>query len=213
MNVKGFGCSFVWGCDLSNYRLAWPALLAQHHGWEYNRYADSGSGNLRIAERVLNELENPEPIWENDSKSCLYIISWTWIDRFDHVQLNNNAWATIQPTDTEKTSKQYYRDLHSQYRDKLTALMCIKTVQDAVLSKGHGLIMTYLDDLLFETDWHTSPAVEFLQRSIQPKMTLFENQTFLEWAKTKGHKISPAWHPLEDAHRAAADLMISYNLV
>jgi len=38
---------------------------------------------------------------------------------------------------------------------------------------------------------------------------LFENLTFLEWCKSKKFELSPTWHPLEPAHRAAADYMIT----
>lgn len=205
MKLKSFGCSFIYGSDLKSTRSTWPALLAQHYNLDYRCHACPGSGNLRIAESVLNELADPEP--------AVYVVGWTWIDRFDYTQGAQDSWATILPPDTTDQAAFYYRHLHSQYRDKLTTLINVKTVQDAVTAQGHKLIMTYMDELMFETQWHFTPAVELLQNAVQPNMIKFENQTFLDWAKTQGHEISPAWHPLESAHRAAADLMIDYNLV
>jgi hypothetical protein len=38
---------------------------------------------------------------------------------------------------------------------------------------------------------------------------LFENKTFFEWCKSKKFELSPTWHPLEEAHTAAADYMIT----
>lgn len=205
MKLKSFGCSFIYGSDLESPSQTWPALLAQHHKLDYKCCAMPGTGNLHILESVLNELADPEP--------AVYVIGWTWIDRFDYTQSDNDSWQTILPGQTTVEADQYYRLLHSQYRDKLTTLVHIKTALDAVKSHQHQLIMTYMDDLIFETKWHSSPAVEFLQQSIKPSMTLFDNQTFLQWAKTAGHKISPRWHPLESAHRAGFELIRSYNLV
>lgn len=205
MKLKSFGCSFIYGSDLADTNNTWPALLAQHYGFDYQCYAKPGTGNLQILESVLNELADPEP--------AVYVIGWTWIDRFDYTQSDNDKWQTILPGQTTVEADQYYRLLHSQYRDKLTTLINIKTAQDAVLARGHKLIMTYMDELTFETEWHTTPAIELLQNEVRPKMFKFENQTFLDWAKTNGHKISPTWHPLESAHRAGFELIKSYSLV
>ena len=73
--------------------------------------------------------------------------------------------------------------------------------------------MTYIDDLIFETKWHTSPGILELQNYIRPYMTKFENKTFLDWTKEKGFPISETLHPLEEAHQAAFELIKSYNLV
>ena len=205
MIVKSFGCSFIYGSDLQDRCQTWPALLAQHHGADYQCYAFPGTGNLRIAESVLNALADPTP--------CVYIIGWTWIDRFDYVDADSDGWHTVLPVDTGTHAEYYYRHFHSQYRDKLTTLIHIKSAQDAVQAAGHQLIMTCQDQLIFESQWHRSPAVDLLQNSIRPNVTWFENQTFLNWARSHNYEISPAWHPLEQAHRAAADLIINYSLV
>jgi hypothetical protein len=205
MKLKSFGCSFIFGSDLQDPNSAWPALVAQHYNLEYQCHAEPGSGNLRILESVLNALADPEP--------AVYVIGWTWIDRFDYADPATDHWCSVLPADTTDQAQYYYRHFHSQYRDKLSTLIHIKTAQDAVLAAGHQLIMTHMDDLIFETAWHCSPAVTQLQSSIGPNIVQFENQTFLNWARTNGYEISDTWHPLESAHRAAADLMINYSLV
>jgi len=205
MKLKSFGCSFIFGSDLQNSNNTWPALLAQHYGLEYQCHAEPGSGNLRILESVLTALADPEP--------AVYVIGWTWIDRFDYTDPATDRWCSILPADTNGQAQYYYLHFHSQYRDKLTTLIHIKSAQDAVRAAGHRLIMTHIDDLMFETEWHCSPAVAQLQNSIAPNIVQFENQTFLAWAQKHDHEISALWHPLESAHRAAADLMISYSLV
>jgi len=216
MKLKSFGCSFIFGCELPDdgrdgpwatpSQLTWPAHLARHLGYNYECYARPGSGNLQIAEAVLSQLANPEP--------ALYVIGWSWIDRFDYYPAipkkpSRSPWSTIMPIDTDPVAQVYYRNLHSEYRDKLTTLIHMQTVLDALNKHGHNYIMTYMDDLTFDQRWHTTPAVLKLQTQIQPHMTQFDGLSFLEWSRKQGYPETEMWHPLDEAHRAGADYMIN----
>jgi hypothetical protein len=200
MKLKSFGCSFIFGNDLQDAtqekysKYTWAALLANKFGLEYECYADPGSGNLRIAEQVIGQLSTNEP--------ALYVINWTWIDRFDYLNAATDEWITITPTDKNSLAKTYYKHLHSQYRDKLTTLIHVKLVLDELLRHNLPFVITYMDDLIFEEHWHTSPAIKELQNFIRPHLTTFENLNFLDWSRKKEFKVSPLWHPLEDAHKA-----------
>jgi hypothetical protein len=219
MKLKSFGCSFIFGSDLADIgvngpyavgsKLTWPALLANEYGYQYQCYAKPGSGNLQIAERVLNQLV--------DEQSTLYVINWSWIDRADYIVTESpwpgTRWNTIMPGDDSRPAKLYYKYLHNQYHDKLTTLINIKLVIDTLKQKGCPFIMTYMDELIFETEWHVTPAIVDLQNYIRPYMTQFENKTFLEFSKEKGFPISETLHPLELAHQSAFELIKSYNLV
>lgn len=225
MILKSFGCSFIFGTDLADdgrgepyarsSQLTWPALLAQHHGYEHQCHARPGSGNLRILEKILS-IATAGPAY--------FVIGWTWIDRFDYTipptgndhrydRAGTELWRTVMPINTDSRAIHYYRDLHSQFRDKLSNLVYIKTAIDTLKQKQIPFIMTYQDELLFETEWHISPAVVDLQEYIRPYMTKFEGLTFLDWARKKGHPISDTLHPLEQAHQGAFELIKSYNLV
>jgi hypothetical protein len=227
MTLKSFGCSFIFGTDLADdncgapyatsSQLTWPALLSKYLNYEYQCYARPGSGNLRILEKVLSHSNN-------SASDDLFVIGWTWIDRFDytvdptgcdHVYdlAGNNLWRTVMPIDTDNKAQVYYRDLHSQYRDKLTSLLYIKTAIDTLQQKNIPFIMTYMDELIFETKWHVTPAIIDLQNYIESHMTKFDNKSFLEYSKEKRFPISETLHPLEEAHQAAFDLIRSYNLV
>ena len=218
MKLKSFGCSFIFGCELSDdggdgpwataSQLTWPAHLARHLGYNYECYAQPGSGNLQIAEAVLNQLAKPEP--------ALYVIGWSWIDRFDYYPAipkkpSGNPWSTIMPIDTDPVAQVYYRDLHSEYQDKLTSLIYMQTVLDALKRHGHNYIMAYMDELTFDQRWHTSPAVLKLQTQIQPHMTQFDGLSFLEWSRKQGYPKTEMWHPLEQAHQAASDYLIAHH--
>jgi hypothetical protein len=229
MNLKSFGCSFIFGSELSDdgsnlplptpSQLTWPALLAQQYGYNYQCYARPGSGNLQISEKVLNQANNIE--------SALYVIGWTWIDRFDYVSETasnwpmtpgrpGNGWATgwktIMPIDENELANTYYKNLHSEYRDKLTTLMAVRLTIDTLQSKNLPFIMTYIDDLMFDTTYHSSAATNELQDYIRPYMTRFDDKNFLEWSKKKGYTIGTAAHPLEQAHQAAAEYMLQLGV-
>ena len=211
--LKSFGCSFIFGDDLQDTfketdpwsAHTWPALLAQDLGLQHECWAQSGSGNLQILDALLNQTADSEP--------AVYVIGWTWIDRMDYVDPAADTWRTIRPTDNTAQSKWYYRQLHSQYQDKLQTLTYINTAIQVLQSSNHKFVMTYQDPLIFETEWHASDAIRQLQHSIRPHLTDFEGLSFLEWSRQKSFEISPAWHPLEAAHRAAFEYIRDQRLV
>jgi hypothetical protein len=228
MKLKSFGCSFIFGSDLIDSQkylddfnqpvpsqFTWPALLASDLRLHYECFASPGAGNFKILEKVLSQTTT------NDH--AVFVISWTFIDRYDYLvknytrghfdPINHEFWDTLRPTDLDSTSKYYYHDLHSQFCDKLKTLTYIKCVIDTLKQKNIPFIMTYLDELIFEKEWHTSPAMLDLQNYVWPYMTKFENKTFLEFSKEKGFPISETLHPLESAHQSAFELIKSYNLV
>jgi len=219
MEIKSFGCSFIFGTDLKDNpenvilhdpvgrfsRLTWPALLAKKLGYDYNCYARPGSGNLQIAERTLNECSP-------DSKS-FFIIDWTWIDRFDYIKSLDpwQPWGTLVPNQNNNIADQYYRYLHTEYKDKLCSLIYIKNVIDTLMQNKIEFLMTYEDALLFDQKWHTSPAIITLQEYIKPYMMTFEGKTFLDWSREKSFPESSGWHPLETAHRAATEYIFEHK--
>jgi hypothetical protein len=209
MKIKSFGCSFVFGSELADSgktrpsQLTWPALLAQHVKSDYECYAVPGSGNLQILDQILNQAVA--------SDSATFVIGWTWIDRFDYYQSwpRTLAWKTIMPTDEDNTAQMYYRDLHSEYRDKFTNLGYIKLAVDTLTQKQIPFLMTYMDELLFDQRWNTSAAVADLQEYVHTYMTKFNGMTFLDWSRKNGYPETQLWHPLEQAHAAAAELIKS----
>lgn len=213
MKLKSFGCSFIFGSDLADCNpnppvpqhscQTWPALLAQYLNFEYHCYARPGAGNLQIAERILNQLTVDEP--------AFYVVSWTWIDRFDYYTQQDNwqPWSTCKPGDETTVSKLYYKNLHSEYHDKLSNLIYIKTIIDLFDQKNISFLMTYTDELLFDQRWNCSPAVIDLQNHVKSRMMLFDNQTFLDWSRNQKFVESKNWHPLEKAHQSAADYVIT----
>ena len=216
MIIKSFGCSFVFGSELADdgkigryatgSQLTWPALIAQHYGYQYNTYARPGAGNLQILERLISHLADPI------NKNIFCVIAWTWIDRFDYyrggLEWPGNYWKTLLPIDQSNPAQNYYKDLHSEFQDKLLSLIYISQAIDILKSKSIPFVMTYMDHLLFDNRWNVTPAVTELQNYVKPYMTTFEGLNFQEWSRQNNCLISEIGHPLEHAHQLAAHYII-----
>lgn len=216
MLLKSFGCSFIFGTDLADSTTeplppkpshnTWPALLAKDLGLSYQCHAHGGSGNLAIMDRVLKHIRADRPDF--------FVINWTYIDRFDYSDPNGgptltNDWLCLRPGSNNNLDGMYFRDLHSEYRDKLTSLTYIQTTITALQTAGCPFLMTFMDALMFDQRFHINPGIEYLQDLVRPHLHTFEGRDFLEWSRNKGHPISPTNHPLESAHLAAADYLRS----
>jgi len=216
MKLKSFGCSFVYGSDLDDCNhdngvdirpsmKTWPALISTRLGMEYVCHAHGGSGNLCILDRIMKSIKPGSP--------SFYCINWSYIDRFDYKDPNSdqtgkNDWKSLTPQSHHLTSEIYYKDLHSEYRDKLTSLIYIKTAID-FLTKNHcPFIMTFMDYLIFDKKYHTNFGIEDMQNAVRNYLYDFNGMNFLDWSKHHGYGISPQNHPLEEAHQSAADYMM-----
>ena len=58
--------------------------------------------------------------------------------------------------------------------------------------------------------WQDPRSVTLLQDQIGPHLSWFDSKSFLDWSRSQGYPESATWHPLEQAHRAAADYMITF---
>lgn len=217
MKLKSFGCSFIFGTDLHDdgsgedfarfSHHTYPALLSKKLGYTYECYARAGAGNLQILQRLLDEISKNE--------SCLYVINWTWVDRFSYIaeetrhDRNPLGWQTIMPVGDDTKTDFYYRNLHSEIRDKLTSLVFIKNAIDALKQQHAPFIMTNVDDIIFDDRWNVTNGMVDIQNYIRPYFSSFAGESFLVWSRKQGYKISDAAHPLEEAHRAASELISS----
>ena len=214
MILGAFGDSFLHGSELSDCpdvywpgkgmppsKKTWPALCAHRLNFEYECYAMPGIGNLRILQNIL------EAIYKHKN-NCFYIINWTWIERYDY--FNNHAqygpeWNSILPNQKSNESSLYYKHFHSELNDKIISLGSIFQAINALKTHDCKFIMTYMDNLLLDTTFHAPDNVKFLQHQIKKYLQNFNELNFLDWSKSNAFKISDKWHPLEEAHQAAAE--------
>ena len=214
MKLKSFGCSFIFGNELSDItvksknhsQLTWPALIAQRLNMEYACYARPGSGNLQILNNILDQVAQHN----ND----IYVINWTFINRWDYMYAGNNQWHAVLPWDTHARAEFYYRHFQAEYTDKLNNLIWINTAIQALRSVNAKFCMTHMDELLLDSRWNTSPGIAQLQQQVALHLNLFDGENFVDWSRRNGHAISEEFHhPLEQAHSAAADYLQNHSLV
>lgn len=207
MRLSAFGDSFFWGSDLHDciddklqYSVhTWPALLAKKLNLQYSCFAAPGQGNRQIFNSLVDNIADR-------GYQDLYIINWTWIDRYDYVDTHVNQWQTIRPSlDNFKIDNFYYKNIHSELLDKQNTLGLIYQAIKLLHDHHCAFIMTAMDTLMMDTQWHCPPSVALLQHEIEPYIHLPENKTFLEWAKNHNFDISNNWHPLEQAHDKYVD--------
>jgi len=195
--VVSCGDSFFYGSDLKDPAHTWPALIACDLQKPYQCYAQGGVGNLHILRQIIMA----QAMY---GKNAVYLINWTWIDRFDYIGVIDNTWHTARPSlDDAEHDNLYYKHFHSEIDDKFRNLIYVS--QAIELLAGHRYIMTYMDPLLLDTRWHTPGFIRVLQDRVKDKLATFQGQTFLEWSKSNHHAVSERWHPLESAHVAAKD--------
>jgi hypothetical protein len=202
MVLGAFGDSFIYGSDLQDCQdtmasmSTYPALIANNLELHYECNAYPGIGNHQILNTLLDTLGAYD----------FYVISWTWIDRFDYVDVTTDTWQTIRPTlDNKKIDDFYYRNLHSELSDKQRTLGIIYQAVSLLEAHNCKYFMTYQDPLMLDQQWHCPPNVRLLQSKIKHNLSTIDNMTFLEWARKNQMKISDNWHPLELAHEKAAE--------
>jgi len=213
MKLKSFGCSFIYGSDLSDQidhdlppfahsDLTWPALIAKIQKIDYECYACPGAGNLKILCDIISQASLDE--------SAVFLINWTWIDRFDFVDANEQ-WTTLRPSNDNHAAETYFKYFHSQIKDMITSVYAVNTAIDFLLQRKIPFIMTYMDYLMLEhidPNWHDPKYISIMQNKIKNFLIDFDGKNFLDWSKQNKFAVSENWHPLEEAHRSAADYML-----
>jgi hypothetical protein len=214
--LKSFGCSFVYGSELedSNIELTdvvtgfvpsfktWPALISKQLNLNYECYALPGQGNFKIYTDILANSYLDEP--------SIFLINWTWIDRFDYVDLNG-YWETLRPAEKNYKHVFYYKNLHSQLCDMINTASYIVSAAEHLTSLNCPFIMTYMDyNVLVPIDknWHDPKYLEVLQRKLKKILVDFDGANFLDWSKRHRYPVSDIWHPLDLAHQAASEFWL-----
>jgi|14BtaG_2_1085337.scaffolds.fasta_scaffold19907_4 hypothetical protein len=205
--VRAFGDSFLYGSDLNDCppdslekpsQSTWPALIAQDLELEYRCYARPGVGNSWIAQQVLTYAR----------EDSLNVINWTWIDRWDYFNIVNKQWQTARPTGTEHDAHAnlWYKYFQSELMDKWQDLTIIHSTINYLKQHNIPCVFHAMDELLLDPVHHAPPYVVNLQNDIRDELLRFPlYTTFLTWSQLEKFEISKNLHPLEDAHKAAAD--------
>jgi hypothetical protein len=218
MKIVSFGDSFIFGSELDNNpdgRAAWPGLIAEQIQAEYQTMANPGCGNDDITRQIFTYFS------ENSAQDTLAVINWTWAARWDFYVVLKESWISLGLTCVpdklknllDNVEAEKLIDFYKTYTgnsilwNRWRSLQSIHSAQSFMNSKGVKSIQTYMDPMIWDQTFHAPVYVRALQDITRPAMTNFEGENFLDWSHAHGFAVSdPGWHPLEQAHRAAADL-------
>lgn len=194
-------CPINQSLEKNHSNMTWPALIAKEHNIDYKCSAIGGKGNHWISWQVAAYIHNYKSV------DSLFIINWSWLERFDYVNIDNDEWLTTHPRHENKLDHYFYRNLDSDLWNVHRNRQQIHST--VALLKEHNIdfIMTCIDPLC-STDVWSNRSTEWTQSmsilDISSNITTFDNMTFLEWSHINDFKCGPNGHPLEDAHSAAA---------
>jgi len=206
-SLFSFGDSFTYGTELSdcinNYsRKTWPSLVANKLGLSYDCYAYGGTGNQQIAYHVVDIFS--KSIYKNRN---LYVINWTWIERFDYIDIDSDRWQTIHPRHENLLAHFFYKHVDHHAWNLIRNLQIIYSTIQFLRTHDCNFFMTSIDDNLLDKNYpmEWTSTISTLQSLVRPYINLIENKNFYAWSKDKKFSFAPGGHPLEDAHSAAAD--------
>jgi hypothetical protein len=213
MKIVSCGDSFFYGTDLADQeekkippdghsKHTWPAVISSTIEAEYCCYACPGVGNFQILQQIIQA-------YHDHGDTATYFINWTWIDRFDYVSTQDEKWHTVRPSlDNPRVDEFYYRNFHSELADKFHSLVYISQAQEIL--KTARYVMTYMDYLLLDQRWHAPNYIVYLQHRVRSNLKNFNGKNFLDWSRDCGYAISEKWHPLEQAHKHAAEHWLTH---
>ena len=192
----------LWKDNYSN--VTWSALLAKKLEVGYHARAIGGIGNQWISWKVSAGCK----------QNTLYIISWTYFERFDYVDIETDKWKTTHPRHEDKLNHYFYRNLDSDIWNLHRNLQQMHSTISLLKQNNIDFIMTCLDthySLTYNDMRSPGPgtiawtrAISSLQEQVVPYIVDFEDMSFLEWSKHNNYELGPHGHPLEEAHIEAA---------
>ena len=217
------GDSFVWGSELADSphggtngysRLTYSARLAQQADMNYICAAYPGNANNAISRMAINACEN--------NPGCKLMITWTYPQRnefrFDDKWASINSWHTIH----KEFSESYFKHVgNSEYYEIYSILKEIVFLQQyCLINKVPYMFMTSDNHFYQHENYIRShdQDIDNLYNQIDGsnwfwfKPGVNANETsaprgFYQWAAENKYCMGPEGHPLEQAHKDAAELI------
>jgi len=222
------GDSFTWGTEMADCtetvysQSTFPALLARAQGLDYQCVARPGNANDAIARMVIDRCETV-------TDTPVVIVAWSFVTRYEFrftYPINSpiSPWCSITP-DLNKAQVHHFANDFFKHVGTDPDYQKYNTLRAIIL------LQTYLEQksipyLFLPTDNHfyvsntagADPIVATLYNMVNwdhwfffPGATEAWNTTdprgFYQWAVETKYKCGQYQHPLEDAHRDAAQLI------
>ena len=219
--IVAFGDSFTRGDELADcptqsvdnsfsahMTKTWTALIAKSLNCDYACWATGGVGNQFISWQVCSQIK----------KDAVFIVNWTWFERFDYVDVLTDRWTTTHPRHADKLDHYFYRNLDNDVWNLYRNLQQIHSTISLLKQNNINFIMTCLDPQYSLAYYDLRPpeikrsrwtnAILNLQEQILPHIVDFDGMNFLEWSKHNSFELGPNGHPLEHAHSKAANYIL-----
>ena len=212
--IVSFGDSFIFGSEIEGNHdgyLAWPGIASVHLKAKFESRAMPGCSNDSIAREIFS-------YYQNNPTTDLAVINWTWIMRWDYFLKKEKLWETlgVGKSDLLKAENQnLYKKLTHLYHEyildnqmlnKWNNLKTAYSVTNFLKNNNIPFVQTYMDNELVDDKWFNDDYIDHMRKFCKNNFHDFDGLNFLDWSREKNFKITePGWHPLEDAHHAAAE--------
>ena len=188
--IVSFGDSFIYGAEIEgndNGHRAWPGLVAQRLGVDYETRAVKACGNENIARQIYTYFS------ENPAENTLAVINWTWCMRWDFYLTDTNYWTTVGPTCQTWLYKEHITETEAQriidfYKDYTgrgdqwnlyRSLQAIYGVQCFLRQHNIKAIQTYIDPMLTSSG-HQGSRIEHYEIYKDPAWPVVANEYELD---------------------------------
>jgi len=178
--------------DLAVINWTWShrwAYFVNKNNW--NKWINLGPKNFKKTNIFYSSLENDMIDFKTKRIKSGQMPNATGIDEDYQKQLQNMY-------------IEYISD--NQMFNKFLSLQSIYCATAFLMNNNIKFVQTNMDGEILEKKWFNDGYIDVLQNYISLYLSSFDNKNFLDWCREKNFKITKkSWHPLEDAHDAAAD--------
>jgi hypothetical protein len=223
MKLIAGGDSFIWGSELADSTSGekdgyshntYPALLAQHAVMDYVCAAYPGNANDAISRMTLDSsIQHSEQF---------LLVTWTFPQRrefrFGDKWESINSWHTVK----KEFSIEYFKHVgDNEYYEIYTTLKEILFLQNYCLTKQIPYLFLTANNTFYQHENYyrsVNQSINSLYDNIEWSNWFWfpsdseANETqaprgFYQWAVENKYSVGPHWHPLENAHIDAANLI------
>lgn len=226
MILVAAGDSFIWGSELADCRhcrygysgyskQTFTALLAQQADMKYACAAYPGNANNAISRMAIDALAKIPG-------DKFLLVEWTYLQRYEF--RINDEWVSVNSwhTAAKDFSESYFKHAgNSEYFELYSMFKEIVFLQQYCQINNIPYMFMTADNQFFKHENYTRRRDEGLAHLYDQidwtKWFWFppgiqENETcvprgFAQWAIENKYVAGPQGHPLEDAHKAAAELI------
>jgi len=201
--ITAFGASITAGRGLKDKTNTWSSIIARNLQLEYLCLADISLSNATITRKILNHNHEPDQ---------LVLVLWTSTTRYEFK--TEDDWLIITPSSNQQGfTKQWYSGPGQwEYTGVSNTLKEILLAQTFLRDKNISYLFT-IDNNEVHGSWLKNSGDTYIKQLYNlidwDRFVFFDNQGFLPWCKEKQFEMAEDGHPLEHAHSAAANYILS----